>query len=100
MRAGVVNGQVQRGPLAATIEMVALQLSWAGTVHSVQGLALDNVHIDCTNAFAPGHEYTALSRARTLGGLTMTRVPTSIHSDVKVRRVAQPCEPWCCKKSS
>ena len=43
VQAGVVNGQVQHGPLAATIEMVALQLSWVGTVHSAQGLALDSV---------------------------------------------------------
>ena len=76
---------MQRGPAAATLEMVALQLSWAGTVHGVQGLALDFVHVDCTRTFDPGHEYTALSRARTLGGLTLAGIPRTVHSDVKVR---------------
>lgn len=49
-----------------------LKLAWAATVHSSQGLTYDAVHINNgSGAFASGQVYVALSRCRTLEGITM-----------------------------
>jgi ATP-dependent DNA helicase PIF1 len=53
---------------------VPLRPAWALTIHKAQGLTFDAVHVDFGNgAFAHGQTYVALSRCRTLGGLTLSR---------------------------
>jgi len=57
--------------VAATYQQIPLILSWAVTIHKAQGLTLDDVRIDLGHgAFAPGQTYVALSRARTIEGLS------------------------------
>lgn len=48
---------------------IPLMAAWAMTVHKAQGMTLSRVIVDLKHAFEPGHEYVALSRAETLGGL-------------------------------
>jgi ATP-dependent DNA helicase PIF1 len=57
--------------------------AWALTIHKAQGMTLDAVEIDLgRGAFAPGQTYVALSRARAMEGLCLSR-PLTVR-DVQV----------------
>ncbi|MCO5948280.1 ATP-dependent DNA helicase [Mucilaginibacter flavidus] len=51
-----------------------IKLAWAVTIHKSQGLTFDNTIIDVgTGTFVNGQLYTALSRCRTLNGITLKK---------------------------
>lgn len=60
-----------------------LMLAWAVTIHKAQGKTFERVVINLERgAFAHGQVYVALSRATTLGGITLTHPVT--HGDIKM----------------
>jgi ATP-dependent DNA helicase PIF1 len=68
---GVVIGSMKQRPL---------KLGWAFTVHKCQGMSLDSaeLHLDC---FDYGQAYAALSRVKTLQGLSIAKFKAG---DIKV----------------
>lgn len=60
--------------LKGTFAQYPVKLAWAITIHKSQGLTFDKVIIDLgSGAFVNGQLYTALSRSRTLSGITLRR---------------------------
>lgn len=71
------------------IKQFPIRLAYAVTIHKSQGLTLDKVFIEFGRGmFAHGQAYVAFSRARTLGGLRISRLPTN--KDLRLDKNAIP----------
>jgi len=59
---------------AGSFSQYPMKLAWAVTIHKSQGKTFDNVMIDLGyGAFAPGQLYVALSRCKTIDGISLIR---------------------------
>ena len=54
---------------------IPLTAAWATTVHKAQGMTFSRLIVNLRHSFEPGQAYVALSRAETLGGLTVEGLP-------------------------
>ncbi len=76
-----------------TFSQFPLRLAWAVTVHKSQGLTFDKMRLDIgSGAFAPGQLYVALSRCRTLDGITLRQPLTQ--RDIIVADVVNAFAKW------
>ena len=78
--------------VAGTFKQYPLRLAWALTIHKSQGLTLDKIYVDFgRGTFAHGQAYVALSRCRTMEGLSMARKlrPEDVIFDAEATRYRQ-----------
>jgi ATP-dependent exoDNAse (exonuclease V) alpha subunit len=76
------DGKIQHDK-EVVFEQYPIKWGWAMSIHKSQGQTLDKAVIDLgKRAFATGQTYVALSRCKTLQGLSLTRPIQK--SDIKV----------------
>ena len=81
------SGEI-RQDTAGVFRQLPLRIAWAITIHKSQGLTFDKVIINAGAAFAYGQVYVALSRCRSMEGISLDEPisPSVIYSDANIAR--------------
>ena len=78
-----------------SFSQIPLKLGWAVTIHKSQGLTLDSVAIDVSDAWDSGQVYVALSRAKSLNGILLRKeIPLSaVKTDFYIKKIYEDLFP-------
>jgi len=66
-----------------------LRLAWAVTIHKSQGMTFDHINLDFSHSpFAHGQTYVALSRSRSMSGISLTQKiwPNDVIVDEEIKK--------------
>lgn len=89
--------------VVASYKQIPLRLAWAITIHKSQGMTLSEAEIDLNKTFEDGMGYVALSRLKSIEGLTIIGInPNALglnslarKADVRFKELSQMCvERW------
>ncbi len=69
-----------------TFKQFPLKLAFAITVHKSQGMTIEHLDIDCTNFFAEGQFYVALSRLKKLKNLKLSNFDKLSENSIKTSK--------------
>ena len=61
------------GEVLATMSQIPLILGWAITIHKSQGMTIEYLRCDLSGCFECGQAYTALSRMKSMDGLSLKK---------------------------
>lgn len=88
--------------IVGKFRQLPLRIAWAVTIHKSQGLTFDNVIIDAADAFAFGQVYVALSRCRTLDGISLESpiYASSLYQDGHISTFNEGREPFAAVRAS
>jgi hypothetical protein len=81
------------GVECAKRNQIPLMLAWAISIHKSQGLTLDEATCELGSCFTTGQAYVALSRVRSLDGLSISSLPRTFATDPVVTDFYAQIEP-------
>ena len=70
---GTPSKKDRKGKVEVVLTQIPLRVAYAISIHKSQGMTMDCVEVDLSRCFCAGHAYVALSRVKSLKGLTLSK---------------------------